>query len=211
MWYFIAARPQRSRETPNHSWLQSLRNIEVWRAGALFGAQNLAFSTVLIWLPFLIGSQDTSRLALGLFAMNASIVLPSLWLGLSHYRYLSRPSFYIVASACAVLGAAGLAMGIRPIAWLLASMVGLGTGLVAIGALTLPSVRGESPVEVATYSALMLTLGYGFSIVGPAAGGFIMEHTHDVGSAFYPAVLASILMGVCGLMLARNLEGLDSG
>ncbi len=206
VWHRVRTLPRVTRERISFPFRSLLKNGEIWRAAVLFGGQNLAFSTALIWLPFLIGGRNPTTLALGLLAMNSSIVFPSLWLGLSRHRFLGHRAFYIGGASVSTLGACGLMLSLRPVAWLCASMVGLGTGLVAIGALTLPSARGTSPEWVSSYSALMLTLGYGLSIFGPAVGGLIVQRTGYVGSAFIPAIFGSILMGLFGIFIADDLR-----
>ncbi|MGA8014952.1 MAG: MFS transporter [Candidatus Dormiibacterota bacterium] len=204
LWFAGNRRGQVAPRAHANLWLPALRDQEVWRAAALFGAQNLAFSTVFTWVPFLPGNRQPAHLAGVLLAMNVSIIGPTLWLGVTHRTYLDRPAFYVLAAACAGVGTLGLSLGVVSLEWELASLVGLGTGLAGIAALTLPSARGESADSIAVYSSLMLALGYALSFAGPFAGGLIVQYTQHVPSAFYPALAACLAMGACGLTFVRT-------
>ena len=182
-------------------WLRLLGRSEVWWAAAVFGVQNLAFSTVITWIPFLLKARSPGHVAAVLFAMNLSILGPSFYLAMTHRSYLGSRWFYLTGGACASLGAAGLVLDAVSLDWALAAMVGLGTGLIGIAALTFPSTRDASVVNVAAYSSLMLSLGYAIAFAGPFLGGLLVQSTHYLPSAFLPALVASVAMGGLGLAL----------
>jgi CP family cyanate transporter-like MFS transporter len=169
---------------------------KVWRAAALFGAQNLAFFTMLAWLPFLLIHSTSSELARTLLITNSVIVPPALLLSIVKTRLTISRQIFVVGGLLCLPGALALSLGVLPLAWLWGAMVGLGTGLVAIGCLALPPTETASQEAAASYSAVMLAAGYIVSFAGPFLGGLLFAWTGRAAAGFWPILpaIATILV-----------------
>jgi CP family cyanate transporter-like MFS transporter len=175
-----------------------LQDPGVFRAAGLFGSQSVVYFTALTWIPFLLESQGRRAIALTLLTMGLTVVMASLALAMIHRPFATSRSFYLVAGAMTAIGALGLALRWPGVSLALVALLGVGSGLTFTASMALPPLSAEGST-VASYSALMLTAGYGLAFLGPYAGGVLVDATRAVSAPFWILVLAGIAMAGLGL------------
>jgi MFS transporter, CP family, cyanate transporter len=196
-----------AQSTPARSarvW-SALRDPRAWQMTALFVFQNLAYFTVATWLPFLLKGRGALYVSVVFLCLNCFPVVPLLALPLLRWNYPLSTLFYVGAGLVTTVGALGLLLGLGDLAWLLAFMVGLGTGAAFVAMMTLPPLLAASEGEAAGLSAVIFSVGYLFSFVGPVVAGMLADRNGDIGVAFWPAVIAAMLMAVFGALAPRML------
>ena len=171
-----------------------LRDRGLWRMAVLYGAQNFIFFSVVSWLPFLLRDFSVHYVELTLFLINVVVIPPFIGLSVIRSSYATSPRFYAAGGALATAGVAALALGLAPWAWLLVLLIGFGTGLVAIGAMTVPAMLARSDRDVAAYAAIVLTIGQLLGFSGPLLGGILIDQLHVLTAPFWPPIAAGIVI-----------------
>jgi CP family cyanate transporter-like MFS transporter len=207
LWLWSAPGREQIHEPAPHSFGALLRDGEVWRAAGLFGCQSLVYFSVSTWSPFLLHDRGPAYVALFLFILGVTGLPPTIWLATTHRPWAGSRAFYVGAGVLILMGTSGLALGLVGWAWLWAALIGLGATLVFAGGLALPAIRARSADEVAGYSGLMLTIGYLVSFVGPVTGGYLLDHTRQITSAYWPVLAASVAIVVLGVTMPREIAG----
>jgi CP family cyanate transporter-like MFS transporter len=184
---------------------RALRDPRAWQMTALFVFQNFAYFTVATWLPFLLRGRGALYNSVVFLCLNCFPVLPLIVLPLLRWNYPLSRLFYVAAGLVTTVGALGLLLGLGEIAWLLAFLVGLGTGAAFVAMMTLPPLLASDESEAAGLSAVIFTVGYLFSFVGPVVAGLLADRTSGVEVAFWPAVFAAVMMAVFGALAPRML------
>jgi CP family cyanate transporter-like MFS transporter len=202
LWVGIAPPREQTGVARGELW-RLARQPEVWLSAGLFACTNLAFFTTVAWLPFLLRDTSPSYVALVLFLYNASSLPPSLVLAAVRWNFVTSSPFYVVASLMGLLGTAGLLLGHNEWAWALCTLAGAGLGSTFIGAIAAPSVLARTDADVPSFSAIVQSIGYLGSFLGPVLGGAMLDVSHNVAAAFWPAIAAFIVMAVLGLRLTR--------
>jgi CP family cyanate transporter-like MFS transporter len=199
-WFLAAPRPP-ARETEPHGLRALSRDRGVWRAAGLFGCQSIAYFTAATWIPFLLRSYGHGYISIVLLLMNLTLLPVGAVLALVRRQYATAGAFYAAGGLLTMAGALGFALGFADQAFLLAVLVGAGTGLTFTGAMGLPSLVARTEAEASGYSALMLTGGYALSFPAPFLGGFLLDHTGSLTSPFWPVVIAAVAIVVLGLTM----------
>lgn len=197
--FWLRAAPHAARDdaTPSR-FVELLRDRGVWRLAVLYGSQNFIFFSVISWLPFLLRTSSVHYIELTLFLINAVVIPPFIGLSLIRSSFATSPRFYAAGGAMATAGVAVLALGLAPWAWLLVLLIGFGTGLVAIGAMTAPAVLARSDRDVAAYAAIVLTIGQLLGFSGPLLGGVLIDHLHSLTAPFWPPIAVGALIVALG-------------
>jgi MFS transporter, CP family, cyanate transporter len=203
LWVWLT--PRDDRPSPPIRFLAAAREPRVWQITALFVFQNIAYFTVSTWLPFLLRGQSAAYVSFVLLCLNCFPLGPLLLLAFVGWNYAISTVFYMAAAVMTVIGTLGLLLGMVSLAWLLAFLVGLGCAGAFVGVLALPPLMARDEMEVAAFTALVFTAGYLLSFGGPLLAGALADGTGQVTAAFWPALVAGILMAVVGLFAPRML------
>jgi len=179
------------------------RDPEVWRAAALFGTQNLIFTSAMTWIPFILSGSRAGNVAFALLLLNLVVLVPTVLFAAVRWGYATSRPLYVLSGMAALLGSIGLVVGVTAWVPVAAVLIGAGTGLVGISAFALPPVRARAPGDVAGYSALMLTAGYAVAFTGPWLGGLIADRTNSFAIALSPTIPAALAM----LVLGATIQG----
>jgi MFS transporter, CP family, cyanate transporter len=183
----------------------ALRNVRAWEVTALFTFQNLAYFGAAAWLPFLLAGTSPAYVGWVFVCLNLLPVVPLLLLPGVRWPYATSPAFYLVSGVLTAAGAAGLLLGFRDAAWLLAFMIGLGCAATFVAAMALPPVLARTETEAAGITAVVFTFGYLFALWSPLGAGWLVDATGSVPAAFAPSVAGGVLMAVTGLLVPRAL------
>lgn len=197
--------PPGDQPTPRLRLASLLRDPRVWQVAGLFTFQNLAFYTVATWMPFLLSGRSTTYVAVAFLFLNCIPTVPLLLLALLRWQYALSTSFYALAGLLTAGGSLGMLLGLTDFVWPLAFLVGLGAAAAFIGSLALPALLAAGESEAAGFTAVMFAAGYLLAFVGPLGAGFLVDGTHQVTAAFWPAVLSGLVMAVLGALLPRLL------
>lgn len=204
-WFWFAPSPRRVA-TESRSLTALLREVGVMRAAGLFASQSVVYFTALTWIPFLLQAQGRRTIALALLMLGITVVLASLGLTLVHWPFATSRSFYLLAGGLTVAGALGLALDWKAAALPLAGLLGLGSGLTFTGSMALPPLLAH-PSAVASYSAVMLTAGYGLAFSGPYVGGLLVDASGSLSAPFWILALAGAAMAALGLTFGPPAPG----
>lgn len=197
--------PRSEAPVPRLSIRTALRSLPAWEVTALFTFQNLTYFGAAAWLPFLLTGSSAAYIAWVFVCLNLLPVLPLFALPGLRWAYATSPIFYLVLGVVTLIGAAGLALGLRDAAWVLAFMIGLGCAATFVGALSLPPLVARSEAEASAITAVVFTFGYLFALWSPLAAGWLVDGTHTVTAAFWPSVAGGALMAVVGLLVPRTI------
>jgi CP family cyanate transporter-like MFS transporter len=118
--------------------------------------------------------------------------------------------WYVTGGIVMTAGCLGFAAGLTALAWLWASLAGLGGGMIFAGAVALPTLLARTRELVAGYAALTQTVGYAFSFFGPLLGGVLLDQTHLISSPFWVMTLSAAAAAVLGATLPVAGIGLKS-
>ena len=204
LWFRLA--PGRSDShvaTPSHLRLLA-RDWEVWRAAGLFGCQSVAYFTSGTWIPFLLHARPAGYLAFVLAAYSVATVVPSFLLPFLRIAYATSRRYFGAGGLLMVAGALGLALAPLDLAWLSATILGFGSAMIFMGSMAAPALLAARDVEVAGYSALMLTGGYLISFVGPVLGGFLVDATGNLRAPYWAVVTSGALVVLLGVTRPRS-------
>jgi CP family cyanate transporter-like MFS transporter len=200
LWVFAVPADTAHAEEPRR--LRSLfREPDVWVAAGILTAQNLTYFTAATFLPFLLRDRGADYVALVFFLMNGIAVLPTA-LAAVRWSFASSVGFYVASGVLAGGGSLLLLLGLKDAAWVAGLGIGLGTSMSYLGILSL--VPRFSPKEdVAGYSAIVLTVGYLLTFIGPLAAGSLVDVSRSITWAFLPSVVSGLLMVALGFSASR--------
>lgn len=202
-WWLLS--PHDQAPVPRLRIREALGSARAWQVTALFTFQNFAYFAAAAWLPFLLARSGAGYVAWVFTCLNLLPVLPLLLLPLVRWAYPTSPAFYVANGLCVAAGAAGLALGIRDLAWLLAFLIGLGCAAAFVGSMALTPMIARSDHEAAAITGVVFTFGYVLAFAGPLIGGTLVDSTHDVTTGFWPSIGAAGAMIVLGLLVPRML------
>ncbi|HZU19402.1 MAG TPA: MFS transporter [Candidatus Dormibacteraeota bacterium] len=208
VWLVGAPAPGAGRDPEPTGLGSALADPTAWHVAGLFGFQSLVFYGSASWIPFELRGAGPGRLSLVMLLLSLSTPpLGMLLMGL-RWPWARSRAFYTVAGLLATLGAAGFALGLTAQAWLWAATLGTGTAMCFLGASALPALFAR-PGQVAAYAALVLTVGYAISFVGPLLGGLLLDHTRAATSPFWLMTAAALALIGLGLSLPRRADGAE--
>lgn len=204
--FWLLAAPGRGREVqPQATGLEKLvRDPVVWHSAAIFGIQSLIFYGATSWIPFELHAGGAGYLSVVLLALNLANVPVGITLVSLSWSWATSRRFYVLSATLLIAGTGGFALGWTGTAWLWAILIGIGGSMGFCGAMALPAVFARRSSEVAGFSALVLTVGYAISFLGPFLGGVLVDGTHQTTSPFWLMTTASAAMMLLGVTLPRR-------
>ena len=173
-----------------------------WAVAVYFGIQSAAFYATLAWLPEILEASDWSTQTSGALLALASLVsaVPAFLVPVLAGRSESQTLVLVAIAGTAALGVAGL-LAAPELAPLWAVLIGLGQGGALGLGLVLPVLRARTSGEVASLTAMTLSVGY----LTAAAGPWLLGVAHDL-SAGWGMPVAVLLV----LTLAQLVPGVPA-
>ena len=175
-----------------------------WRVTLYTGLQSLLFYASLTWLSPLFQARGWSAERAGALLAVFSLTQLVATLGLPVLADRTgdrRPWIALAVSACT---AGLLALAVAPLAapWLVAAVIGFGTGGQFAMALTLLVDAAADPAASRRLSGMAFLVGYLLAAAGPAAVGGL----YDATGGFTAAFLALTAIGVVTLALGVSIR-----
>jgi MFS transporter, CP family, cyanate transporter len=175
-----------------------------WRVTLYTGLQSLLFYASLTWLAPLFQAHGWSAERAGALLAVFSLTQLVSTLGLPVLADRTgdrRPWIALAVSACT---AGLLALAVAPLAapWLVAAVIGFGTGGMFAMALTLLVDAAADPAASRRLSGMAFLVGYLLAAAGPAAVGGL----YDATGGFTAAFLALVAVGVVTLALGVSVR-----
>lgn len=184
--------------TPWRSWL-------AWQVSLFMGLQSLAFYTAVAWLPSILSGQGMSTAAAGwmlfyyqLVALATGMVLPLLTRGRADQRFPAAAASAVTAAGFAILL---LAPGIAIVG---CTLLGLGTGVCLVLALSFQSQRATGPGETTALAGMAQSIGYLVAAAGPLLLGILHDATGSWSGALVALTVLSVLMVFTGYGAGRD-------
>jgi MFS transporter, CP family, cyanate transporter len=198
-----AADPQAEAPAPPGGGLP-WRSGLAWRVTLYTGLQSLLFYASLTWLSPLFQTHGWSAERAGALLAVFSLTQLVATLGLPVLADRTgdrRPWIALAVSACT---AGLLALAVAPLAapWLVAAVIGFGTGGQFAMALTLLVDAAADPAASRRLSGMAFLVGYLLAAAGPAAVGGL----YDATGGFTAAFLALTAVGVVTLALGVSVR-----
>jgi MFS transporter, CP family, cyanate transporter len=180
------------------------RSRLAWRVTLYTGLQSLLFYASLTWLSPLFQAHGWSAERAGALLAVFSLTQLGSTLGLPVLADRTgdrRPWIALAVSACT---AGLLALAVAPMAapWLVAAVIGFGTGGMFAMALTLLVDAAADPAASRRLSGMAFLVGYLLAAAGPAAVGGL----YDATGGFTAAFLALVAVGVVTLALGVSVR-----
>ena len=173
-----------------------------WAVAVYFGIQSAGFYATLAWLPEILEASGWSTRTAGALLALASLAsaVPAFLVPVLAGRRESQTLILGVIAGTAALGVTGLlaAPGLAPL-W--AVLIGLGQGGALGLGLVLPVLRARTPGQVASLTAMTLSVGYLTAAVGP----WLLGVAHDL-SAGWGLPIAVLV----ALTLAQLIPGVPA-
>jgi CP family cyanate transporter-like MFS transporter len=178
-----------------------LRDWAAWQITLFFGLQSALFYTLLSWLPTIYRDRGASPTAAGavLGVMAAVGILGNVAAPLVANRF-GRPRLAVAGTAIlTMIGLFGVLIAPTRLAFLWATLIGIGTAGTFSVTLLLIASRARDAVIAARLSGMAQGIGYLISALGPFAAGLL----HSTSGGWDLPVVVTI--GVCGAQLAAGL------
>jgi MFS transporter, CP family, cyanate transporter len=175
-----------------------------WRVTLYTGLQSLLFYAALTWLSPLYQAHGWSGERAGLLLAVFSLAQLVATLGLPALADRTgdrRPWTALAVGACTA-GMAALAVAPLAAPWLVAAVIGFGTGGQFAMALTLLVDAAADPAASRRLSGMAFLVGYLLAAAGPAAVGVL----YDATGGFTAAFLALTVIGVVTLALGVSVR-----
>ena len=209
-WVAVAARQTRvgsAGAARRIGVLALARSRRAWAMAVFFGSQSLQAYVMFGWLASILTAAGLSNeSAASMVALLVGIGVPISAMVPAVLGALRRQSALVVGlTACYVLGYLGLIVMPTTVTWLLALLIGIGSGSFPM-ALTLMALRSRTPAGTTALSAFGQSAGYLMASIGPVGIGFL----HDVSGGWTLPLIALIctlaLMLVSGLVVVRRWD-----
>lgn len=179
------------------------RNRDAWLLSAYMGVQSGAFYLSLTWLPAVeqeLGFSDVvsgwHMFVLQVFAVGGNLAAPVLMrVGRDERFTATLPGVFMVAGSVGLVAFPGAAL-----VWV--GVIGLGTGLSFVVALTLIAVRAGDLHTAPRLSAMAQSLGYTIAAAGLLGAGVV----HTLGPSAVPLLIAAVGFATAALgpLVGRN-------
>jgi CP family cyanate transporter-like MFS transporter len=178
-----------------------LRDWAAWQITLFFGLQSALFYTLLSWLPTIYRDRGASPAAAGavLGVMAAVGILGNFVAPLVANRF-GRPRLAVAGTALlTMIGLFGVLIAPTQLAFVWATLIGIGTGGTFSVTLLLMASRAHDAVIAARLSSMAQGIGYMISALGPLVAGLL----HSMSGGWDLPVIVTI--GVCGAQLVAGL------
>jgi CP family cyanate transporter-like MFS transporter len=177
-----------------------------WRVTLYTGLQSLLFYASLTWLSPLFQAHGWSAERAGALLAVFSLTQLVATLGLPVLADRTgdrRPWIALAVSACT---AGLLALAVAPLAapWLVAAVIGFGTGGMFAMALTLLVDAAADPAASRRLSGMAFLVGYLLAAAGPAAVGGLYDATGGFTAAFLALVAVGVVTLAFGVSVRRG-------
>jgi MFS transporter, CP family, cyanate transporter len=177
-----------------------------WRVTLYTGLQSLLFYASLTWLSPLFQAHGWSAERAGALLAVFSLTQLVSTLGLPVLADRTgdrRPWIALAVSACT---AGLLALAVAPLAapWLVAAVIGFGTGGMFAMALTLLVDAAADPAASRRLSGMAFLVGYLLAAAGPAAVGGLYDATGGFTAAFLALVAVGVVTLAFGVSVRRG-------
>ncbi|SEG79235.1 CynX/NimT family MFS transporter [Marinobacterium lutimaris] len=203
-WLFLLRVHTQSYQPPKAKRPPLWRNRRAWAITGYMGLQSTCFYSIATWLPNMLIDNGLSDLAAGQAAslVNLAGVPANLLTPMIATRMQDQRPLVIGLFTLTFTGLAGLLL-MPPLAWLWASLIGLGIGGALSLALTLFALRSENTTQALALSAMAQSVGYLIAAMGPLVIGALHDLTSGWGIAL--ALLLALQVGqmLSGVVAAR--------
>ena len=168
-----------------------------WAVAAFFGVQSMAFYAGLAWLPEMLQAGGWSDTSAGtLQALNALVsAAPAFAVPVLAARMRSQLPLLVALVAIGAVGVLGIlvAPGVAPL-WMV--MIGIAQGGTLGLGLILPVLKAEHASDVASLTAMTLSLGYVVAATGP----WLLGVLHDVSDGWKAPIVALLCITLVELV-----------
>lgn len=193
LWLPRALRAQvpRAAASPEKPKLPLHKSRDAWMLTLFMGLQSTSFYIMVTWLPTIAVDGGASETQSGTYLLGYQLV--GLFSGFVVPIFMKTPSSQVKVtvgvSVPIVICIAGILL-FPQLILLWALIGGIGSGAALVVALSLISLRGQTPEETAQLSGMAQSLGYLMASGGPIAAGFLAEMT---GTWSAPLIALAIL------------------
>jgi CP family cyanate transporter-like MFS transporter len=172
-----------------------------WSIAAFFGLQSMAFYSSNSWLPEILQASGISEGRAGTLngVTNLVQVLPAFAVPVLAARAPNQLGLLAAIVAFSAAGIAGV-LAAPSVALLWMFVLGIGQGAALGLGLILPVLRGRTPAEVASMTAMAMGVGYLVAATGPALVGAVHDATDG-----WDAPLV-VLLGMIALQFPAGLR-----
>jgi CP family cyanate transporter-like MFS transporter len=176
-------------------WWPDFRSLRLWHVGIVMGCATAAYFGSNAFLPDFVHAtgrgayKDAALTAINLGQLPASFLVLAL-----PRRLVGRRWPFVLSGALICAGSALIAL--TPGAWVVvwAAVVGFAAALALVLTLALPPLLAAAG-DVHRFSAGVFSIIYGFSFIGPLAGGAAWDATGVPATAFLALAAVGLLMG----------------
>jgi MFS transporter, CP family, cyanate transporter len=168
-----------------------LKDPVAWSIAGWFGLQSMAFYSSTSWLPEIMQSAGISEGRAGTLngITNLVQVLPAFAVPVLAARRDNQRPLMLTIVAFSLAGLAGVLVAPQ-VALIWMFVLGIGQGAALGYGLILPVLRGRTPAEVASMTALAMGAGYLVAAWGPALIGAV----HDASGAWDLPLVVLLVM-----------------
>ncbi len=193
-------------QRPKGSSLGLLRDAQAWQITLFFGLQSAVFYTLLSWLPTIYRDHGTSPVFAGavLSFMAAVGIAGNFTAPLLANRFGMPRLAVLTTSGLTLVGLAGVLLYPTGLAFVWATLMGVGTAGTFSVTLLLMASRGADAVVAARLSSMAQGIGYLISALGPLAAGVIHAATHGWDVPLLVVMGIGVAQLVSGIGAARQ-------
>jgi MFS transporter, CP family, cyanate transporter len=200
-WWPLTPRTNPTPQPENRRLRSLARQRITWIMVGISASQAISYYTAVTWIPVVYQAKPVPEIALILTLINIGTFPPTLLIALLRRQVVDRSVYYIVAGALGLVSSGGLLLAPAAAAGC-ALLLGVSIGMAFTGSMALPAVMAKNDGDVPGYAALMLTLGYAISVVGPLSAGLLLDLGGHLNPLWPVMVSAGVLVGL-GMLLPR--------
>jgi CP family cyanate transporter-like MFS transporter len=205
--WFPQIRQPRPGPRPAGADIGLLRDWRAWQITLFFGLQSAVFYTLLSWLPTIYRDHGASPAAAGaVLAVMAAVGIVGNFAAPLLANRFGRPGLAVACTALiTIAGLAGVLLAPTQLAFVWATLLGIGTGGTFSVTLLLMASRGRDAVIAARLSSMAQGIGYMISALGPLVAGLM----HSISGGWTVPIIVTI--AVCAAQLAAGLAAARPG
>jgi MFS transporter, CP family, cyanate transporter len=185
-------------------WWPDFRDVKIWQVGLVMGCVSACYFGTNAFLPdFLHATGRPQFKDAALAALNTGQLPASLLVMAAPARFMRRRWPFLVTGCLICAGA--LMLVLTPGGWVVvwAAVIGFAAAFALVPTLALPALLAR-PEDVHRFSAGIFLIIYGFSFIGPLAGGALWDATGLPGTAFLTlAALGALVAGLAPSLQLR--------